>query len=103
MNQGDLGVIIQNNFYSHQRDIEATLSNCYQDIVKAASLIVHAYKEDKKVLIFGNGGSAGDAQHIVGELMNQYMIKERPPLAAIALTANSSVITAIGKIGRAHV
>ncbi len=48
-----------------------------------------------KVLIFGNGGSAADAQHMAAEFVNRYVI-ERPPLAAIALTTDTSILTSIG-------
>jgi len=48
-----------------------------------------------KILIFGNGGSAADAQHIAAEFVNRYQI-ERPPLAALALTTDTSIITSIG-------
>jgi D-sedoheptulose 7-phosphate isomerase len=48
-----------------------------------------------KILIFGNGGSAADAQHIAAEFVNRFQI-ERPPLAAIALTTDTSIITSIG-------
>ncbi len=47
-----------------------------------------------KVLIFGNGGSAADAQHIAAEFVNRFQV-ERPPLAAIALTTDTSIITSI--------
>ena len=50
---------------------------------------------DRKVLIFGNGGSAADAQHIAAEFVNRFGI-ERPPLAAIALTTDTSILTSIG-------
>lgn len=50
---------------------------------------------DHKVLIFGNGGSAADAQHIAAEFVNRFGI-ERPPLAAIALTTDTSILTSIG-------
>ena len=61
-------------------------------VVKA---IINAYKSDKKVILFGNGGSAADAQHIAGELVNRFYF-DRKSLPAMALTANTSVLTAIG-------
>lgn len=64
------------------------------DIVAAAKAVASAFKAGRKVLLFGNGGSAADAQHIAGEFMNRFMI-ERPPLPAIALSTDTSVITAI--------
>lgn len=57
--------------------------------------IVSAYQQDGKVLIFGNGGSAADAQHFAGELVSRFYF-DRPALSAFALTTDTSVITAIG-------
>jgi D-sedoheptulose 7-phosphate isomerase len=59
---------------------------------RAADAIANALKEGGKVLSFGNGGSAADAQHLTGELMGRF-IKNRAPLAAVALSTDSSVIT----------
>ena len=61
----------------------------------AGKIIVEAYRNNKKVLLAGNGGSAADAQHIAGELVSKFL-KEREPLNAMALTTNMSVLTAIG-------
>ncbi len=57
--------------------------------------IVKAYKNDKKVLTAGNGGSAGDAQHIAGELVSKFFF-DRPGLSAFALSTDTSILTAIG-------
>ncbi len=65
-----------------------------EKIVKTSCLITEALKDGKKVIVFGNGGSASDAQHFTGELVGKFM-KERRALPAIALTTNSSVITAV--------
>ncbi len=64
-------------------------------IADAAALMTRSLRNGGKVLFFGNGGSAADAQHLAAELVGRYM-KERGALPAIALTANSSNITAIG-------
>jgi len=67
------------------------------DIVKIADIadrISRAISSGNKLIVFGNGGSAADAQHFVAELTGHFM-KERKPLAAIALTTNTSSITAI--------
>lgn len=64
------------------------------DIVGVAMRAVETIKSGGKILIFGNGGSAADAQHITGELMGKYLTKHTP-YAAIALTTNTSNITAI--------
>jgi D-sedoheptulose 7-phosphate isomerase len=54
----------------------------------------HAYKQGNKVLLMGNGGSAADAQHIAAELVGRFRL-QRKPLAAIALTTDSSILTAV--------
>lgn len=64
-------------------------------IVKGADRIAACIASGHKILIFGNGGSAADAQHMAAEFINRFQI-ERPPLAAIALTTDTSVITSIG-------
>jgi D-sedoheptulose 7-phosphate isomerase len=57
--------------------------------------VTDALSEGRMVAFFGNGGSAADAQHIAAELIGKFK-KERPPLNAIALTSNTSILTAIG-------
>lgn len=64
-------------------------------IEKAAQVITTAYKNGKKVLLAGNGGSAADAQHIAGELVSKFYF-DRPGLSAMALTVDTSILTAIG-------
>jgi len=72
------------------------LSEPYLNLIaKIAKIIITAYKQGNKILLCGNGGSASDVQHIEGELVGRFK-KERKPLPAIALTANTSTITAIG-------
>jgi len=63
-------------------------------IEKGAIMLAKALQHGNKILLFGNGGSAADAQHIAAEFINRFQM-ERPPLAAIALTTDSSVITSI--------
>ncbi len=63
-------------------------------ILDAATLMVEALLNEKKILSCGNGGSAGDAQHFSSELLNRFE-RERPPLPAIALTTDSSTLTSI--------
>ena len=57
--------------------------------------IIEAFETNRKIYIFGNGGSAADAQHVAAEFMNRFET-ERDPLPAIALTTDTSIITAIG-------
>ena len=64
-------------------------------VVEASELVAAAFSAGGKLMVCGNGGSAADAQHIVAEFVNRFEI-ERPPLPAIALTTDTSVITSIG-------
>jgi len=64
------------------------------EVARAALMLIEAVRAGKKILLFGNGGSAADAQHIAAELVNRYQI-ERPPIAAIALTTDTSILTSI--------
>ena len=64
------------------------------EIESIVNLIVGAYKSGGKVVLFGNGGSAADAQHIACELVGQFALKRRA-LPAIALTTNTSILTAV--------
>lgn len=63
-------------------------------IVEIAEMIIDALKKNGKVIIFGNGGSAADSQHIAAELVGRFK-KDRTALAAIALTVNTSVLTSL--------
>jgi D-sedoheptulose 7-phosphate isomerase len=63
-------------------------------VSEAAALIIEAYRGGHGVFAFGNGGSASDAQHLVGELVGRFL-KERRPLKAEALSTNTSVLTAL--------
>ncbi|EPS5782355.1 D-sedoheptulose 7-phosphate isomerase [Campylobacter jejuni] len=65
-------------------------------LIKNASLeVIKAYKNGNKTLLAGNGGSAADAQHIAGEFVSRFYF-DRPGIASIALTTDTSVLTAIG-------
>ena len=65
-----------------------------EPVEQAAAALVQAFRGGNKLLIFGNGGSAADAQHIAAELINKYSMA-RPSLPAIALTTDSSALTSI--------
>jgi D-sedoheptulose 7-phosphate isomerase len=64
-------------------------------IVKVVEVLTEILNAGNKILLFGNGGSAADAQHLAAEFVNRFII-ERPPLPAIALTTDTSIITSIG-------
>lgn len=74
---------------------EAFFKQNLQLVIQSAELIADAFKTDKKLLVCGNGGSAADAQHIAAEFVNRFVI-ERPPLPALALSTDTSIITSIG-------
>jgi len=74
-----------------KRDIAKTKIS---EIERMANLIITAYKAGGKVVLFGNGGSAADAQHIAGELVGRLELK-RQAFPAIALTTNTSTLTAV--------
>ena len=63
-------------------------------IARAAALWVRTLRDGGKILFVGNGGSAADAQHLAGELVGRFL-KDRAPLAAMALTVNTSILTAL--------
>ena len=65
------------------------------DIEEATNAILAAFSNKHKVLLAGNGGSAADAQHIAGELVNRFYF-DRPGLPALALTTDTSILTAVG-------
>ena len=66
-----------------------------EQIEKAVKLLVDCLASGNKILLFGNGGSAADAQHLAAEFVNRFMV-DRPPLAAIALTTDTSIVTSVG-------
>ena len=68
---------------------------CLDDIIQMARVITTALMKGRKVVFFGNGGSAADAQHISAELVGKFK-RARPALRASALTTNTSILTAIG-------
>ena len=74
---------------------QKVLESLIPNIKKLTELVLNAYKNSGRLIIFGNGGSAADAQHIVAELVNKVKI-DRPMLDALSLTVNTSILTAIG-------
>ncbi len=66
-----------------------------EDVARAAHLIAESFRAGGKLLLFGNGGSAADAQHIAGEFVNRFCLAERRALPAIALSTDGGVLTCI--------
>jgi D-sedoheptulose 7-phosphate isomerase len=86
--------IIDAVFEDHILVAENTLKHLAGSVKQVCDIVTACIKEGKKVLIFGNGGSAADAQHIAAEFVGRY-VKERRSLPAIALTTDTSALTAI--------
>ncbi len=70
-------------------------SDILEEIEKISDTIISAYRRGKKTIFAGNGGSAADAQHLAGELVSRFYF-DRPALASIALTTDTSILTAVG-------
>ena len=86
--------IIHQEFIEHINISQKTMEIIAKNIEIAAKTCIECLKNDGKILILGNGGSAADAQHIAAELVGRYK-SERKGLAAIALTTDTSIITSI--------
>ena len=86
--------IIEYEFNEHLKTTKATMDCIYESVESSAQICINALKNGNKILIFGNGGSAADAQHIAAELVGRYKV-ERRGLPAIALTTDSSALTCI--------
>lgn len=86
--------LIEAEINNHLQITDQLLESCESDIIRLAEAMINTYKNGNKILLFGNGGSAADAQHITADLVGR-LSKERRAFAAIALTANTSNLTAI--------
>ena len=91
----DANKIIQAHFDESIAAKQAAKDALIPELISAGALIADSLRTGHKILSCGNGGSAGDAQHFSSELLNRFEM-ERPPLPAIALTTDSSTLTAIG-------
>jgi len=87
----------------HISVVQATKAGLREPFERVVAVCVAAVRDGKKILFFGNGGSAADAQHLATELTVRYN-KDRPAIAAIALTTDSSALTAAGNdLGFEHI
>ena len=86
--------ILENRVGELQTVLSDTLTHCSESIEHAANVLVEAYRAEHGVFLFGNGGSAADAQHMAGELNGRYLL-ERRPLKAQALVCDAAAVTSI--------
>ena len=87
---------IKDNLKNIEKNIESLQDSVFEKIIiNASKIIIDSLKKNKKILFCGNGGSAGDSQHLSAELLGQYL-KKRQPLAAVDLTSNTSLLTSVG-------
>jgi D-sedoheptulose 7-phosphate isomerase len=86
-----VGRIVRDSVEAHR----ALLQDHLPVLVSIAQILVSAIRTGHKILLFGNGGSAADAQHVAGELVGRFL-RESQPWPAMALTTDSSILTAIG-------
>ncbi len=94
MSEHDRIARVKQHFEASIETKQLTMDALLPPIVQAAEMICESLKNGGKVLSCGNGGSAGDAQHFSSEMVNRYNL-ERPGLAAVALTTDSSTLTSI--------
>jgi D-sedoheptulose 7-phosphate isomerase len=86
--------VISEHFENHRQAAERALPALKDQILNTGSIIVDALSAGRKVLLFGNGGSASQASHLAGELIGRYLLT-RKPYPAIALTGDPGVLTGI--------
>lgn len=86
---------ISHHLKEHRKAFDYLETNMVEGIEATADLMVALLSKGNKVLLMGNGGSAADAQHFAAELVGRFLA-ERRPLPAIALTTDSSILTAVG-------
>jgi D-sedoheptulose 7-phosphate isomerase len=86
--------LLTNSLREHLKTFESLLDTTLADIERSGRIICDALQAGKKILLCGNGGSAADAQHIAAELIGRYE-KSRRSFAAIALTTDTSALTAL--------
>jgi D-sedoheptulose 7-phosphate isomerase len=94
LNSLDLAARIGTQFDDSARCKQAAAAQMAAPIAAAVQLMASALRAGNKIMACGNGGSAADSQHFAAELLNRFEI-ERPPLAAVALTTDTSTLTSI--------
>lgn len=91
----DMKILIATNLAHSILAKEAFVKESLDEILLLTEWIREVFEKGGKLLLFGNGGSAADAQHLAAEFVNRFLINRRP-LPALALTTDSSVLTSIG-------
>jgi D-sedoheptulose 7-phosphate isomerase len=86
--------IIAEALKENQRTVEEFVTQNSSNLIRCAEVICNAFRNSRKLMLCGNGGSAADAQHIAAEFVNRFQI-ERSPLPALALTTDTSIITSV--------
>ena len=86
---------LETEFKQHRDLLSKTFNGTNKSFSQLCTLAIKAIRSDKKIIVFGNGGSAADAQHLAAELVVRYK-ENRNPIAAIALSTDSSILTACG-------
>ena len=87
--------IFESEINKHISSIDFFLKNYFDDFNEFLDLVIKTLKKGNKIILFGNGGSASDAQHIAAELVVKYK-KKRRSIPAISLSTDTSTLTAIG-------
>jgi D-sedoheptulose 7-phosphate isomerase len=86
---------LEEAFADHLHTIETVRAEMLPRIEAVSAVFIEAFRQGNKVLVMGNGGSAADAQHLAAELVGRFL-HDRPSLPAIALTTDTSILTAVG-------
>ena len=90
----DLRRFFRSELEEHAEVLKATIAQCEEPFLRLVGASLDAIRRGGKLLFFGNGGSAADAQHLAAEFLSRYLI-DRRPLPALALTTDPAVLTAI--------
>jgi D-sedoheptulose 7-phosphate isomerase len=91
----DASALLHTSLAASKQAKDAFAAASSNKVIALAELIAETFRSGNKLLIFGNGGSAADAQHVAAEFVNRFLL-DRAPLPAIALTTDTSIITAVG-------
>jgi D-sedoheptulose 7-phosphate isomerase len=86
--------IVAEALKANQRTVEEFVTKNSSNLIRCAEVVCKAFRNSRKLMLCGNGGSAADAQHIAAEFVNRFQI-ERSPLPALALTTDTSIITSV--------